>query len=440
MTYTVKEFQRKKTLIYSAMIGFVLFLIFIVVASIVIKDIQRQERYETTEAYFQFQSDIKALIQNQMTLLEGYQAYLMINGYENQKNTLEYLNSLTRDNMKYIRNIAIIEDTTIVCNYPLEGNEESIGIDLAEIETQREVVLRTKNDLKSGFQGPIDLVQGGKGFIIRRPLINSDNAYWGQVSIVLKADEIYTVISSKADEVNLEVLILEEANAKNIIYGDPEIREQNPISFNFIDEPIAWGVLVIKKGGWSNSLKYWGIGVTISCLLAIVIIVFIYFFLKYLSIKYRSNHDSLTGLLNRQFLKNYEEVVCSTANREDNLVGIMIIDVDKFKSVNDTYGHHVGDLVLVEVARIIDKCSRNNETVFRVGGDEFMIVIPKANTQSELEKLKARLLDTYNSEFKIPGYDFFVSISIGIICDKCIGLSFGELIKKADKKMYEMKD
>ncbi|MBI9012914.1 MAG: hypothetical protein JEZ08_11835 [Clostridiales bacterium] len=135
MKYSFKKFRRKKALLYSGFIGFIIFLIFMLVTSIVIRDIQRQERYETTERYFRFQNDIHSLIQNQMTLLEGYQAYLMINGFSNQMDTLEYLGSLTRDNMKYIRNIAIIEDTSIVCNYPLEGNEESLGIDLAQIET-----------------------------------------------------------------------------------------------------------------------------------------------------------------------------------------------------------------------------------------------------------------------------------------------------------------
>ncbi|MBI9012913.1 MAG: sensor domain-containing diguanylate cyclase [Clostridiales bacterium] len=301
-------------------------------------------------------------------------------------------------------------------------------------------MLRTKTELKSGFQGPINLVQGGQGFIIRQPLLSSNGLYWGQVSIVLKADEIYGVISSKADDANIEVMIFEKDDDGNIIYGDTKIRDQNPVSFSFIDEPIIWDVLVIKEGGWISSLKQWSIGVIISFLSAIMITLLVYFFLKYLNIKYRSNHDSLTGLLNRQFLETYEDVVCSTADREASMVGMMIIDIDKFKSVNDTYGHHVGDLVLIEVARIIDKCSRSNESVFRIGGDEFLIVIPKANDQKELEKLKARLLDTYNSEFKIPEHDLFVSISVGIVCDRCIGNSFSELIKEADEKMYEMKD
>lgn len=436
MKYSIKAFERKKSILYSIVLGGVLFILLMVIGSTVIADIRRQERYEVTERYVQFQSDIKVLIQNQITLLEGYQAYLQINGFGNLQDTLNYLEMLTQDNMKYIRNIAIIEDTTIICNYPLEENEASLGVDLSEIESQRDVVLKTKKDLLSVFQGPLDLVQGGKGYIIRQPLLDTEGFYWGQVSIVLKADEINTEISKLAQASELDILIFDD---ENIIYGDLSIKGHDSLSFKVIDEPIDWNVLVINRGGWLNPTSLWGRAGLISCIIAIILSALFYFFMRYLNIKYISNHDALTGVFNRQFLECYESVVCSGADRDGSLVGVMLIDLDKFKDVNDTYGHHVGDLVLEEVARIIKKCTSNNEAVFRIGGDEFLIILPKVKDCEELEKFKSRLLDVYESEFEIPSYDIFVFISVGIACDRCIDKSFAQLIKVADDHMYKMK-
>ncbi len=156
-------------------------------------------------------------------------------------------------------------------------------------------------------------------------------------------------------------------------------------------------------------------------------------------IKHNSYHDRLTGLFNRHFLDEYQTMIMSAANRNNEMVGMVLVDLNDFKAINDTYGHKVGDLVLVETARLMNKVSRVNEAVFRLGGDEFLIIVPRLVYEDELMVLKDRIEDAFIKEFAIKGYKIDMVPSVGTSIYPLNGQIFDEVLHYADQNMYDEK-
>jgi diguanylate cyclase len=148
--------------------------------------------------------------------------------------------------------------------------------------------------------------------------------------------------------------------------------------------------------------------------------------------------DSLTGLANRlQLEKTLERVVAERAINES--VGVVFIDIDGFKLVNDSYGHEVGDLFLKAVAERLQGLVRQNDLVFRVSGDEFVIVSPKFQAPSELSVMSERIRQTLEQPYKIRDWLISASASIGFAFCPSNGTTPEDLLRHADAAMYEVK-
>jgi len=145
--------------------------------------------------------------------------------------------------------------------------------------------------------------------------------------------------------------------------------------------------------------------------------------------------DPLTGLFNRTYLKEMEINNCIFNQDKDKY--IMFLDLDSFKSINDTFGHKVGDFVLRETGQRIKKILRNTDVICRFGGDEFIIVIEEY--ESNIEVIADRILQTIQEPFCQDGKDYLISASIGIAKIDADSTDFDTVIRKSDKAMYEAK-
>ncbi|MGC4018455.1 MAG: GGDEF domain-containing protein [Muricomes sp.] len=145
------------------------------------------------------------------------------------------------------------------------------------------------------------------------------------------------------------------------------------------------------------------------------------------------------GLFNRHFLSEYQQMVISEARREQRKAAILLMDLNCFKSINDTYGHEVGDMALVETARILKRFTRAGETVFRLGGDEFLILIPRIEEAQALTGIRNRLEHFFQKEFEIPGYPIKMAFSIGMAVFPEDADNFDALLRNADQRLYEDK-
>jgi len=159
-------------------------------------------------------------------------------------------------------------------------------------------------------------------------------------------------------------------------------------------------------------------------------------------IKYIAYHDSLTGLPNRYMLNDYIDKVISDSNACASKVksmGVMLVDLDRFKIINDSLGHSFGDAVLKEAAQKLKSCVGENNVVFRYGGDEFVILLPEADTK-ECADIANSITDAFRQPFFINGKKTFSTTSIGISMFPEDGDNAEMLIKNADAAMYVVKD
>ena len=156
-------------------------------------------------------------------------------------------------------------------------------------------------------------------------------------------------------------------------------------------------------------------------------------------IKNLAYYDKLTGAANRTLFYEFSEKFLSVAKRNNTALGLMFTDIDKFKKINDTYGHEIGDRVLTKVANILKKATRKEDAVTRYGGDEFLILLPNIKNLSDCETIACRILRIKNNFIICNGNEIPISLSIGISCYPKDGVDIDSLIVKADKAMYRAK-
>lgn len=157
-------------------------------------------------------------------------------------------------------------------------------------------------------------------------------------------------------------------------------------------------------------------------------------------IKHLAYHDALTGLPNRLLFKDRVTVALSHAQRDRMRLAVLFLDLDRFKVINDSLGHNVGDQLLQAVAARVQSCLRESDTVARLGGDEFTLLLPSLQKSDDAAPVAQKLLEAMRLPFSIEGREFYITTSIGISLYPEDGLDAEALIKNADTAMYQAKE
>ncbi|MDI1300101.1 EAL domain-containing protein [Methylotenera sp.] len=152
------------------------------------------------------------------------------------------------------------------------------------------------------------------------------------------------------------------------------------------------------------------------------------------------NHDPLTGLPNRRLLNELLEHSIKRAERENHKIALLFIDLDRFKAVNDTLGHQVGDKLLLEASRRISLSMRESDVVARLGGDEFVVMMDMISRTSDAALVAKKIIHALQIEFNIDGHEIYISASIGISVFPKDCADVEGLIKAADIAMYQVKN
>lgn len=155
--------------------------------------------------------------------------------------------------------------------------------------------------------------------------------------------------------------------------------------------------------------------------------------------QHMAQYDALTHLPNRALFNDRLQQAIAAAQRNKTRLALMFTDLDKFKPVNDTYGHAVGDLLLKEVASRIQDCLRESDTAARIGGDEFVILLPTIETPQDALKVGKKILDALKQPFTLGGHTLEISGSIGVAIYPEHGKDDKLLVKSADIAMYHAK-
>ncbi len=157
-------------------------------------------------------------------------------------------------------------------------------------------------------------------------------------------------------------------------------------------------------------------------------------------IRKMAQHDTLTGLPNRALFDDRVAQALADAQRHHFGLALMFIDLDRFKPVNDTFGHRVGDLLLRDVARRLVQCVRESDTVARIGGDEFVVLLRQVQQSDQAFQVAEKIRSAMVESFLIEGYPINISASIGIALYPDHGTSAIALAQHADDAMYRSKD
>jgi diguanylate cyclase (GGDEF)-like protein/PAS domain S-box-containing protein len=152
-----------------------------------------------------------------------------------------------------------------------------------------------------------------------------------------------------------------------------------------------------------------------------------------------ANHDPLTGLPNRLMFNERLQQALANAQRTGDQVGVLFVDLDRFKNVNDTLGHTIGDRLLQQVAGRIGACVRGTDTVARLGGDEFALILTNVQHDEDAQIVAQKILDALRPAFEVDGHEIYITASIGIACCPPSGEVAEMLLQRADVAMYSAK-
>lgn len=158
-----------------------------------------------------------------------------------------------------------------------------------------------------------------------------------------------------------------------------------------------------------------------------------------LRIRYMALHDALTGLPNRILLEDRLAQAITLARRNQKSVALLMLDLDRFKDINDSFGHYVGDRLLEEVSKRLHASLRDSDILARLGGDEFVIGVPMVADNREIETVAHKILSTLSAPFRIEGRELQIGASIGISVYPVDGENSEALLQFADAAMYAAK-
>ncbi len=404
---------------------------------------EQENTLEMTNRFISFEKSVQGFVNGNALMIAGFSAYIETFDDYKENEVYTYLESLVKGNEKYINNIGIVKDTTIVWNYPKEKNISTIGVDLSKVPGQSESISLVKRFFQSSFTGPVELVQGGTGYVIRVPIIKDGN-YWGIASIVINSGELVTLFDQYAKESQLEVAIYKKAEPDKLIYGDKHLVDDSVmvLSSVFMDENWTFCIRPVVNSlpqAWPSVIAIFLAG--LSFIGYFTYRANIYFKnhedmkKKNLILKSSAIRDKLTDTYNRNYfdVRIAEEV--KFANKYGSPVSLIYFDLNFFKRVNDTYGHAYGDSVLRDIAAIVKKLLRQSDVFARWGGDEFAILMPNTSllgAEIAAEKIRIAILSIDHPTVGL------VSASIGV-GEYNLGESSESWFKRVDKALYYAK-
>ncbi|WP_439146227.1 diguanylate cyclase [Vibrio sp.] len=394
-------------------------------------------------------SRIEAAIVSDMYILNNFSTLVTINPDSDMKSWDKIAQNIIRDGY-HIRLIGLAEDDILNFVYPMEGNEQILGIDYRDHPTQWESVEIARNIGNTFIAGPFDLFQGGQALITRTPIFRDppfNKDYWGVSSAVIDLDELYEDVGIGKIENKYE-LAIRGANSSGkegpIFHG-----EQHVFTNAFATEQVNF-----PYGGWFLALSGnehvlmdvpWYriqivrlVGYTIMFVLAIG---FMIIYRLYRIADSRSMHDELTMLPNRRyFMYSLKQAFKVTQKQRARTFAVVNIDLDGFKAINDTFGHAAGDQVLIECAKRIKSELRVSDLVARIGGDEFLVLLPRIIDEQHASSIVAKLrraICTTPVVYEV--HSIYLRISVGWILHNNNYDDVDALLKAADEKMYEQK-
>ncbi len=242
------------------------------------------------------------------------------------------------------------------------------------------------------------------------------------------------------EKVDFDIVIIDlnlpDSEGSNIITYIQEINSEIPIVVLNDQENDELALQVVQLGAQDYLVKGQGDGFLINRIID-------YSIERKMSVRQLShlaNYDSLTGLANRLLFRERLDRALIRADRSKSLVALFVIDLDRFKNINESLGHDAGDQLLIKVASRLQECTREGDTIARLGGDEFTIIMEDVKSVDDAVKIADGVLSFMKKKFNIQSNEVFVTPSIGITIYPVDDTHAEHLLINADSAMYEAKE
>lgn len=426
---------------------------------------QQEIRSETLEQLSRLRADIESRLTGDLQLFTGLAVHISLHpdiSTEEIDNTIRGL--MQQQNL--VRSIGVSKGFVIHHVYPLQGNEAAIGLDYLANDSQREPVLRAVSTRKIVLAGPVTLIQGGQALIGRLPVFTAlphggeeAGKFWGVVSVVLDLDRLYDLTGVSGGEMPIELAVRGRdglGQFGDVFLGDEELFSDDPVHLDLSLPGGRWRMAATPRARLLQKVDerrrlIQGMGVILVLLFTIAgYVISRQFQQQKLVIRmqdrsreqiwHSATHDRLTGIANR-FLFNEElSQAIAQARRHQGSLAVLFLDLDRFKEINDAFGHGAGDRFLGLFVEKLQGQLRESELVARLGGDEFAIIAKDAESVEALSGMAQRITSLMSQPFQIENNTFHVGVSVGISVYPDDGETPDLLLQNADLAMYTAKE
>lgn len=333
---------------------------------------------------------------------------------------------------------------------PLAGNEKAIGSNAFQDDARAVEALQARDRGQISFSEPFELMQGGLGAAGRLPVFLENNRgepyFWGFSIVVLQIPELLedgrlSKLEQKGFAYELWRIHPVDGR-KEIIAASRFPLQADPVERVLRVPNADWTLSMTPVAGWldgySSIIKTFlafGFSLLLAWLSRLIINLKDY----ESRLECMAFLDTLTGLPNRRLLGERLRQAVTEAGQAARLVAVLCLDLDNFKKINDTLGHDGGDQVLMELAERLASCLRNGDTLVRMGGDEFVIILPGLERVDSCEPVLTRLQEAAAAPVVIGHQAVSVTVSIGIALYPRDTVKQEMLLRFADQAMYKAK-
>ena len=375
-------------------------------------------------------------------LSSGLGSYLLVRNDTIDRREVNDILAVLHRSSHHVRNFGIAVGYRLTYVFPLCGNEQAIGLYYPDQADQWPGIQKVIEDGKPALTGPLNLVQGGRGIVFHVPLF-LEGRYWGLLSTVINADELFSSINQEADEGRYRFALRGKdgtGRSGEPIWGDPSLFDEPNSVVQDIDIPGGSWAIAVKAAPVTSPQFIQTIVRLISIAIGSLIAWLLHALIRNRSeLARHALYDNLTALPNRVLLEDRAEMAFARQSRTPGqLCALLFIDLDRFKDINDDFGHKAGDAVLKATAARAKAAVRSNDTVARWGGDEFIILLENI-TPEMIETLIVRLRASLQAPIEFEGQSLTIGASIGMAIHPEGGGDLDETLKIADQRMYDDK-
>ncbi|GAB7219527.1 diguanylate cyclase [Vibrio comitans] len=376
-----------------------------------------------------------------------YSAYTLANIISTQPNITDLqLQKISQSLLRHdsqLLGLGVAIDDIITYVYPELQYAQVIGRDTTQFPSVKAQLQKLKSNPQILAQGAVGRVEDAPEiYILRSPIFEGDlenRTYHGHILLLVN---IQKVIEDAHLLDSLYSIAVRKKGDTTQAFGDLYALN-NPLLVDDVEINYGdWELFIAEKPNGNqvyqylvNPVRWYG-----YLILAIILAMFGVISVLYLQARQRSMQDELTNLPNRRYFIYTLKNIIGNAKHSGTRFALLNIDLDGFKQINDSYGHASGDLILKQVAKRLRKSVRANDTIARVGGDEFLIIVSRIKNEEELallvEAIQSRI---EQGQYLVQGAFVNIKVSIGYSLYHNKNITFDHLLSEADVNMYKNK-